>query len=422
VHAANQGALQPCQPLDPTASQSFHDVTIVPFSELLDEPTGGSNHRGGPAWPAFDDQVLARHCRGGLPIDSEPACDGPAPGVAGAVAWGGPIVRHYGHQLADFAMRLLHTVALRPDLPVVFATKPQYGIDTFSKAPAFVGAILDWLQVPEDRRLLVTEPTRAAEIVVFPQAEQIQGPGPQTTTLDALDGLTDHHLGRRSRSETGTIYVSRAGIRTRFAGEGYVEEVLRARGVHVVRPETLALPDQIQAYREAARLIAAEGSALHTLQLTGRIGADVTVFVRRPGHRLAEASLQPRVRSLTYAEVTQGLVHGLRPTGGPALAIGISILDEQALLDALARQDVRLAASWRSADYIAERDQDVVSWLVTEARAPRAKVPGAGDAIAASLRGSGMDHLADTVPAILAEPRRVQRRSRLDWARALLRR
>src|SRR5262245_5235752 len=116
-------------PTDPASALAFSDTAIVPFSELLDTPFGASDHRGGPVWPRFDGQMPARHCRAGVPIDVEPAVEGPFAETIGPVAWGGPIVRHFGHQLADFSMRLPHTVDRRPDLPLAFATKPDYGIE-----------------------------------------------------------------------------------------------------------------------------------------------------------------------------------------------------------------------------------------------------------------------------------------------------
>ncbi len=54
-----------------------------------------------------------------------------------------------------------------------------------------------------------------------------------------------------------------------FAGERCLDEMLIARGVHVVYPETISLMDQLQIYRDAQVLIVAEGSAQHGLELLG---------------------------------------------------------------------------------------------------------------------------------------------------------
>ena len=49
-------------------------------------------------------------------------------------------------------------------------------------------------------------------------------------------------------ARSGAVYVSRAGMHARLAGEAYLEQVMRDAGVHVIRPETLPLPLQLEAY------------------------------------------------------------------------------------------------------------------------------------------------------------------------------
>ena len=61
-----------------------------------------------------------------------------------------------------------------------------------------------------------------------------------------------------------------------------------------------------------------------------------------PGTRLAAANLRPRLRSLAYEEVATKLVHGILPTGRPALPKGLSVADPEGLLEAVARRDVDL--------------------------------------------------------------------------------
>lgn len=179
--------------------------------------------------------------------------------------WGGPISHHFGHQIADYSNRLLRAVIELPDLPVAFATKPEYGMTTIDEAPRYFRQILDWFGLDRSRRRLITGPSIADELVVFPQAEQLPQPGPSIATLDRLDALSHRRLGDCSRASGGTIYVSRAGHISRFAGEAYLEKALEAAGVTVIRPETLELAAQLRRYHDAERLLFAEGSAMHTL-------------------------------------------------------------------------------------------------------------------------------------------------------------
>jgi hypothetical protein len=43
----------------------FRDVVVSPFDELLEASSGRSDHRGGPDWPDWDRQTVARHRRRG---------------------------------------------------------------------------------------------------------------------------------------------------------------------------------------------------------------------------------------------------------------------------------------------------------------------------------------------------------------------
>ncbi len=306
------------------AGETFRDVVVVPYSDLLDRWRDGEIHRGGPIWPDWEAQVAARHGRGGRPIDVRPADpEGPI-SVAGPMAWGGAIVDAFGHQVADFSARLLATVQARPDLPIAFASRPDLGYVDLASAPGYFRSILEWFGVTPDRVRIITTPTRATELFVAPQAEQLGGPGPEAGYLDALDALADERLGPAGR-DPRMLYVSRAAMEARFAGEPYLETVLGAAGVRVLRPESLPLTAQLQDYRAAADIVFAEGSALHALQLLGHVGADVGVLERRPGTRLAEASLRPRVRDLTYEEVaTQAPPRDPadRPTGAAEGPVG----------------------------------------------------------------------------------------------------
>ena len=88
------------------------------------------------------------------------------------------IVDAFGHQVADFSMRLVLMRATWPDLPIAFASRPDLGYHSRDSAPPWFGAILDWLGVPAERVRIITAPTRVRELYVAPQAEQLGGPGP----------------------------------------------------------------------------------------------------------------------------------------------------------------------------------------------------------------------------------------------------
>jgi hypothetical protein len=370
---------------------SFDNVLVTPFTELLQNGgTVPTLHRGGPDWPEFDRQTHARHCRGGVPVDHQPA---PAPEeltLDGPFAWGGPVVGHFGHQIADFGTRLGPTLAAWPEAVFLHAGLHWDAIGSLVRTPEHFQHMLAWLGIPPDRVRFVDRATRVRKIFVAPQAEQLGGPGPATTYLDWLDELTAARLGRIAKE--GVVYVSRAGTPARFAAETYVEDALIEAGVRVVRPETLPLEEQLRTYASARHLIFAEGSAMNGAQLLGRTLGQVTILRRRPGSEAARTALEPRSQSLHYIEPLRGLIHGVNRLGVPETWNGISVLDGRMFVEELEAIGIPLRPQWRSKDFAARRDADLREWL--SARNDSA-IPGSAESIEHTLRAAGLGRVAD---------------------------
>jgi len=374
--------------------ETFRDVVVVPYTDLLDRWRDGEIHRGGPIWPEWEMRVAARHNRGGRPVDVRPAEPEEPILDVGPMAWGGAFVDAFGHQVADFSTRLLATVAARPDLPIAFASRADLGYVDLAAAPAYVHSILAWLGVPAEYVRVITEPTRVAELLVVPQAEQLGGPGPDAAYLDTLDSLAQYRLGTPERDQR-LLYVSRAGMEARFAGEPYLEDVLRRSWVQVLRPETVPLAEQLRNYRAATDVVFAEGSALHALQLLGRVDADIAVLERRPNASLAAENLRPRARSLTYEPVAAKLIHGVLPTGRPALPKGLAVADADRLLAAFADRGVNLQPEWDDGAWRRARDADVLRWVDTLVERPGHLGTGSVESIRDGLTDAGLGHLVD---------------------------
>lgn len=386
-------------PAGSPTSRTYADIVVSPFTELLDAPSGGSLHRGGPHWPDFETRTFERHLHGGRARDDEPEAAEPVATIEEDLAWAGPIVRHFGHQLAHFSMRLRPTVADRPDITVAFASSPKYGIDSMAAAPAFVQAICDWLEVGQ--RVFIERPVRARSLLIHAQAEQDRGPGPSEAHLDDLDALVDRRAPDRPRP-AGTLYVSRAGLDTRFAGEVMIEAALRRAGVRIMRPETRPLVEQLRTYLGAERIIFAEGSAVHGLQLLGRLESDVVVLNRRTGKRIAEDSLRPRARRLEYrdsgAHVVNGIAHERRELAG----LGIPVPDEAALLEVLDELAPGIRRHWDAGAFAAARDEDVLAWIGHAIGRPRLSGPRSRARIGRSLDEAGLAHLRPAADRLMA--------------------
>jgi hypothetical protein len=320
--------------------------------------------------------------------------------LGAALAWGGPVVRHFGHQVAEFSMRIVSSLAAHPDTHIAFASHPSRIYDRRESIVPWTWDVWRWLGLAREKVVFITSPTLCAELFVAPQAEQL-GVGPTAGHLDRMNALVERRLGPIRPG--GVLFVSRAGVGARFAGEAYLEAILRKCGVTVLRPEERPIRDQLRAYATASMLVFSEGSALHALQLLGRLPSDVLVVVRRPGQRLAEPNLLPRTRSLTYQEVSSGVLAAAYPNGSLNLAQGLSIADGERMLDALRPVVPGLDRRFRSDAYRAAQEKDVVRWMTWLASvAPRSFGPGAQEALLTSLDASGFGHLRPTALRIAA--------------------
>ncbi len=334
--------------------RTFTNIIVHPVQEMRD-PATRVFFRGGPDWPHFHAQVLARHCWGPIPwpVDSKPRPADGVPETADAGIWCGPIAGHFGHMIGDFAMRIAESGRVEPGLPLVFSSR--------GRPPAFFWDAIEHLGIERSRIMLVRKATRFARLSVVPQAERRFGGGPSRAHLDMMDAIAGPAPADR---DIRFLFVSRANRPYgHFAGASYLDEVLAAAGVTVFHPETVNLREQLRLYRRAQCLIFSEGSAVHALQLLGRLDAAIVVLNRRPGKRIAAASLRPRARSLRYVEATRALVHGLQASGKPQPARGISILDEQRCIAALASIGVDVTPFWEARAYAGRRDADIAEWM-----------------------------------------------------------
>jgi hypothetical protein len=156
----------PSRPKDGVVTiADFSDVVVVPYSELLHEPHGAF-HRGGPIWPEWDRAGIERHWVGRQPYDDLPiAPDAVQRSNRDDLFWAGAICRHFGHQIMDFSLRIVPARAAAPDAAFLFAGREGKPL------PPFFPAILDWLDVPPDRRVILERPTRFPRLRAAAQPE-----------------------------------------------------------------------------------------------------------------------------------------------------------------------------------------------------------------------------------------------------------
>lgn len=280
------------------AYQSFHRLVIQPQIKILSPGGNGAGvHCAGPVYADFEQQGLARHCRGRGPVDTCP----PMPPRKDQIKlreeflYGGCLTGHYGHFVAEFVHRVVPSLKEFPDLRVIYIGVPGLAAPQMA---SFAEQVLAYLGLPKDKVLVVDKPVRVRCLHVFPQQECLGGSAPSPEYLADLTQIQQNRFPMLASSDQ-PVFVSRSKQKKGLAGEVALDELFREAGALIYHPEEHSVMHQLETYLSHRRLLFSEGSALHTLQLLGQVPAQVTVLKRRSG-RMGRVFLQSRVRSLEY--------------------------------------------------------------------------------------------------------------------------
>jgi len=259
----------------PWRTQVLRDAAVQPFVDLLNRASGGEAYCGGVLFEDPQHQPVLRHFRGcdaidrpltrlDLPLSSVVRCDV-------RLFWCGPLVAHFGHQIADFSSR-----ALRASLD------PRYGellwipwrsATEWEALLPWQRSLLTYLNPGGKRHRFVCEHLRVGKLVIVPQQARMRA-APTLVHLEAL-GWCERAITPHSNR---LVYVSRSRFARctssdtlvgAFAAELLLEKLLEDRGALVVYPEMLHLEEQLAIYVGAEALIVAEGSSQHCLELLG---------------------------------------------------------------------------------------------------------------------------------------------------------
>lgn len=369
---------------------TFENVHVVPYDQLL----GGhpsAIHKGGPIWPDWENQTWPRHCRRGRPVDAQPLAPTIAPHriVRKNAFWCGPIVKHFGHAIGDFGMRILPSLAEGSDIIGVFSSGGRFQHFSYEDIPSFYRQMLTYYGLRRENTFVVKDPVIFDEINIVPQAEQIGGIGPSGDYLNMLDELFVRKVGA-TQKRTST-FVSRSAMRGRIAGESYLEDAMAKIGFHIFHPESASLDEQIRTYATSEVLVFSEGSAIHGTQLLGRQLGDVIVIERRGGKQLCRENLVPRSRALEYVNAVKCVISEIS-NGAMMSASGISVLQEDLFVEQMMICGMDIGPVWESAKFQAAQEKDIVGWI----RRPIYQRTGASkEYIARKLEDAGFIRLVD---------------------------
>ncbi|WP_395338665.1 glycosyltransferase 61 family protein [Ningiella sp. W23] len=203
--------------------------------------------------------------------------------------YGGPAFFNYGHFLAESIHRLRPLLSIcetQKIKGVVFqpqVVRNQGGRLAEQLPPHFYDA-LAYLGIPKKKVVIQKTPCEFETLWVSPQESHFRSQKPISEEYrrflcgrEKAVGLdTSHHLPNK-------LYVSRKNYLTSgtYAGEAYVESVLKENGFFIFYPENHDLMTQLSHYKSARKIIISEGSAIHTMELLGSIKAEILVIQRR---------------------------------------------------------------------------------------------------------------------------------------------
>lgn len=335
----------------------FRDVPVVPVTSVTQHVA-----LGGPVWPAFDQQIAARHCRDGQPVDACPTTPAKAEALTEPALWGGFLNPQFGHLIVEQLTRLPQSRLERPDDLILFTLPPGISADSL---PDWVWQLLDWHDVARNRLRLIDRPLLVRQLSVAGQGEMMGKALTQPAYLDLLDRNTARQP--LPADPAPVVFVTRAGLVGRgqggHAGEAFLAEVLRRAGVRVIDPARLSVTGQLAAYAGARALVFSEGSAIHGRLLLGRIAQDIHVLRRRPNRDLAAEQLTPRCDRLRYHAAVGHRLGARMPGGTNRLDLTVALYDLDVVFALFAGLGHDPAPLWDAEAYRAAVVQDLRGWM-----------------------------------------------------------
>ena len=203
--------------------------------------------------------------------------DGPISEHSGTHLFGGMLQNnHFGHFLTESITRLWAAYALRESIDsiVFYLRTRESGIS--SPVRDFIAEMCPGINITVCRT-----PTKFERLIVSDQcidARLLQACS-HPMMIDALRNIRKY-----VKRPADDIYVSRAGLMGTeggIIGEKIIEKNLSKEGYKIIRPETLSISAQADAYNSARRVIIAEGSALHFVALCADSRKSIFMIWRR---------------------------------------------------------------------------------------------------------------------------------------------
>ena len=202
--------------------------------------------------------------------------------LEGTWLYAGPIYKHFGHCMAESFHRLwplmLHS---NLSLKGVLFLGENNECDQINKQLLdYQREVIAHFKLTSLEIRVCTKPLLVEKILIASQASTL---GPLSEPSDQyIDMLTNYNPSPVNEFSNKRFYISRTQLSStsRLIGEKLLEKKLKEFGYQVIYPELISFKQQLDIYASADRLVFCEGSAVHGLEILGKVKARVDLISR----------------------------------------------------------------------------------------------------------------------------------------------
>ena len=287
----------------------FYKIEIVghTFNDTQTSAMGSYN----PLFPNYYKDKKLLHYRGDSLMQNEPISikTESTPLIKDNLFWCGLYHNHFGHTMAEFSSRILPYKELNLKGKLCFSKKPNQEINNF------FWELIEHFGFQKDDVIFVEDCIIAKKLFCLPEQENLWQKN--FTSESYLNMLDKNSPPIPYEDKKKIYYISRTKIgmgKGNLAGELYLEQYFKSKGIEIVYPEQLSFSKQLEIYKNAKTLIFCSGSSIFGMLALGRVNCNVIIICRTnigPNSKNFPASklLIPRIRKLKVfefkGEVTQ---------------------------------------------------------------------------------------------------------------------
>lgn len=193
--------------------------------------------------------------------------------------YGGPLIPHYGHFILS-SMSRLWAIPQRLSKDTMIVFHADHSLETLLQSEAYaplLGLTLERLGLTLENSMVLNHPARISRMIV-PAASVCEQSFAYPAFAEICHSIGHADIDAHRRVEHRPIYFTKTGLRsgvTRLSGECELEAALQAKGVEIVRPETLPLTEQIKLFSQKRTFMGVLGSAFHTSIFAPPVGRSI---------------------------------------------------------------------------------------------------------------------------------------------------